>query len=759
MAKKPQRDEKRRRNETDDELGMHIVELPFSKIDREAHHLSLLEEGAREAARFPELLSDVLQLFRSVYPPHILASIAYYATCRRIGADGVSAKSLLPEVEQHHLELLQALLCTLGRWEWGTEPAGPTEIQAAIDAVKALAKAFHRRRLLQLREVQNEAQGFAIGLQEQIRDYTQMVRNWGYYSDMLRIAAAAHAPLDVPFKKFHGFSASEFLTVVNEVVEVYGERLNSRTALLHDIFRHRTRKAIVHDFFARYGGVAGDPAAFLADLPKRMTLRELRLWLRGHADRWLVMEMLIQPGVVAERLEMPEDRVRRIFEAVAMPPGALVGNDPEHLFLANPAWQKPCLRTGDEFIFFAPQSIVSFIWPIFRRLFEAAGLREALERRRSKFLEDSVAQLIATAIPGAVLQPNVKWSWQGRGYETDLIAVVDRVVLIVEAKSGVISDVALRGGRETMRKHIKKLMIEPAEQSARLRHILLLAGQGDPIAGGIARQLGVDAAKVERIIRLSVTLDDFSSLASAEAELQRAGWLPTDFTLPPTMNLAELGTCVDILEGPLFFLHYLTARERIQRATPIFGYEDDYLGLYLESGLDLPELHNGTHKGMIAGMAAALDRYYVSRDQGVAIPKPQPRIGPYLRSVLRSFETRRAPTWTIMGLTLLDAIPPGSDAELEAEIEALAYSVFENWRDPSHQSVMVGTGPCRRALAIFHVFPEALRDGLIERLNIIAENVMEDQEQQGAVIIARMLEQWQRPYEIAARLKPIAMAR
>lgn len=758
MAKKPEKDEKRLRGEVDGELGLHIVELPFSKIDREAHHISLLEEGAQEAARFPELLSEILQLFRSVYPPHILAAIAYYATCRRIGPEGVSAKSLLPEVEQHHLELLQALLCTLPRSEWGMEPAGPTEIQAAIDAVRALAKAFHRRRLLELREVQNEEQGFAVGLQEQIRDYTQMVRNWGYYSDMLRIAAAAHASLDSPFEAFHGFSASEFLTVVNEVVEVYGERLNRRTALLHEIFRHRTRKALVHDFFARYEGVAGDPDEFLAGLPKRMTLRELRLWLRAHADRWLIMEMLIQPDIVAGRLGMPERRVRRIFEAVAMYPGSLVGSDPERLFLANPAWQKPCLRTGDEFIFFAPQSIVSFIWPIFRRLCEAAGLKKALERRRAKFLEESVANAIAVALPDAVLQPNVKWTWQGRGYETDLIVVVDRVVLIVEAKSGVISDVALRGGSKAMRTHIKDLLIEPAEQSARLRDILVLAGQGDPAASGIARQLGVDATKVERIIRLSVTLDDFSSLASAEAELKRAGWLPGDLALPPTMNLAELGTCVDILDGPLFFLHYLTARERIQGATPIFGYEHDYLGLYLESGLDLPELHNGTHKGMIAGMAAALDRYYLSRDQGVTIAKPQPRIGPYLRSVLRSFQTRRAPTWAIMGLTMLDAIPPGSDAELESEIEALAQSVFENWRDPSHQSVMVGTGPCRRALAIFHVFPETLREGLLERLNVIAENVMEDQTQQGGVVIARMLEQWQRPYEIAARLKPVVMA-
>ena len=740
--------------ERDGAPGMYVVELPFSKIDREAHRANLLREGEESAVRFPELIAEIQQLYRTVYPLHIVAAVACGTMTHTVGPEGISLKGLIDGVEQHHLELLLALLCTIRRYEWNMEPATPIEIQAGIDAVKALATAFHRRRLRQVRDIRDPEHSFAVGLQEQIRDHTQMVRNWGYYSDMVRIAMAAHAPLDPAFEESHGYSATEFITVANALVEVFCERLGSRFALLQDIFRHRTRKAIVYDFFARYEGVAGDPDALLANLPKRMKLHELRAMLRAHADRWLVMEMRVEPGVVAERLGMSVDRVRMIFETLTLRPGSLFGHNPEHLFLANPAWQKPGLHVDDDFIFFAPHTIISFIWPILRGLCEAAGLKDTLEKRRSRFLEDTVAERIAAALPGAVLHRNVKWSWQDRGYETDLLAVLDRVVLIVEAKSGVISEGGLRGAPGSMRNHIQELLIDPAIQSARLRDILLAAGKGDTAAGKVADKLGLDPAKIERVIRLSVTLDDFSTLASSEAELKRAGWFPSELELPPTMNLAELGTCVDILEGPLFFLHYLVARERVQRAAAVFGYECDFLGTYLESGLEVPELEAGTHNAMISGMSAALDKYYVSRDEGRPARKPRPRIGAYLTSVIESLQNPRARTWTVMGLNLLDAIPPGHDDGLEGELDALAQSAAANWTDPDHRNVIIVTGPCRHGLAIFHVYPEALEDGLIDRLDAIVGGAMDDMGHDRAMVIARKLERWHLPYEVAARARP-----
>lgn len=183
---------------------------------------------------------------------------------------------------------------------------------------------------------------------------------------------------------------------------------------------------------------------------------------------------------------------------------------------------------------------------------------------------------------------------------------------------------ALRGAPDALKQHVKKLIVEPAEQSARLSDIVKLAGNGDTKAIAVTNSLAIDSHMIDTVVRISVTLDDLCVLSSAEYELKRADWFPNDLKMPPTLNLAELQVCADILSDPLHFLHYFAARERLQGATPIFGYEMDYLGLYLQCGLDLPELMSGDRSGIIVGMSSAIDRYYLSRDTGSPVAKPIP---------------------------------------------------------------------------------------------------------------------------------------
>lgn len=141
-----------------------------------------------------------------------------------------------------------------------------------------------------------------------------------------------------------------------------------------------------------------------------------------------------------------------------------------------------------------------------------------------------------------------------------------------------------------------------------------------------------------------MTLDDFSTLASAQADLKRTGLVPEAVDLPPTMGLADLCTCAHILDEPLHFLHYLAKRERFQGKMPIFGDELDYLGTYLVCGLELPEIEAGTHKGMFSGMSQAIDRYYMGRGIGRDGPKPCPAIEPYVAAVLDRLRSRAAPS-------------------------------------------------------------------------------------------------------------------
>ena len=739
-----------------DRPGMVVRELKGSDIDRDAHRAFSVDEARKAVAAFPGHIEAILAVFREAYPPHVIATIACWGMSQPAGPDMVSTKGLIEGIEQHHIELLQALLLTLERWEWGREPASNQQIQAAIDAVNALATAFHRRRMIQLEDLGDDLDRLvSIGLQERMRDHTQMVRNWGYYDDMVRIVRALHAPLDAAFAAHHGYSASDLVDIAEALVALHQERLGGRFVLLKDIFRGRTRKAIVHDFFARYEGVRSDPDAFLASLPKRMPLRHLSTMLLSYADRWLVMEMRVDPGVIAERLGKPVALVAKVFAALGLCPGALREHEKEHLFLSNPVWLKPAVRVDDDFLFFAPQSLVSFLPAILRTLAAEAGLTKALEKRRTLYLEEEMKRVIEEVIPSATLLPNVEWVWDGIRYETDLIAVIDRVVLIAEAKSGALTPSGLRGAPDSVRKHVQKLIVDPAVQSARLRNILLAARDGEPEALAVAEGLGLGLppAKIDTIIRVSATLDDFSALASAQAELKRSGLVPDDVELPPTMGIADLCTCAHILDDPLYFLHYLAKRERFQGKVPIFGDELDYLGTYLVCGLELPEIEAGTHKGIFSGMSQAIDRYYVGRSIGRDGLKPRPAVEPYVAAVLDRLRSRATPSWTTMGLALLDAIPPGSEECVGEALEELAEQVSEIGPDPDRPGALVARGACGNAVAVFHVFPRALEEDVLDRMVLLADDAMEQANTRRCVAFARMLERWDLPYAYAAPIR------
>lgn len=732
--------------------GMTVREVKAEDFDREALRAASVAAAIEATEAFPGYVEIIRDVLRAAFPPHVIATISNWSMVRRVGPDGVAVDGPIAGLEQHHVELLQALLLTLDRWEWGNEPAGHLQINAVIEALKSLATAFHRRRALAFEEIGDDPQRLTVAfIQERLRDNTQMVRNWGRYDDMIRIVRDVHAPLYGELAERHGFGATDLIEIADAVVALAQGRLTARITLLDDIMRGRTRKAIVHGFYERYDGLDGDPDEFLASLSRRTTLHQLRAMLQGHATNGLPLELRVEPEVIAERLGKPLPVVASAFEALSIRPGALRDSQPEHLFLANPVWLRPAIRDGEDFLFLLPQTIVGFLPEVLRGLAAEAGLTKRLERRRAEYLEREMTRVVASALPGAKMLTNAKWDWRGIRYETDLIAVIGKVVLIAEAKSAGLTEAALRGAPNSVRRHVQSLLVEPAVQSQRLQDILIAAGNGDAEAVRVAESLdlGLAPGEIERVVRLSVTLDDFSALSSAQVELKQAGWFPPEVKQPATMGLADLCTCVDILDNPLLFLHYLVGRERIQRLASIFGDELDYLGTYLHSGLDLSEVESGSHRGMFSRMSQPIDAYHLAIGIGRDAAKPRPRVQPYVSDILEKLARRRSPEWTTMGLTLLDALPPGTGDGLEDAINELAVEVARGGRGPDRPGVLLASPDSRRAVAAFHVFKETGREVIRDQMLFLADYAMQNAGSNRCVVIARMLERWDQPYALA----------
>ena len=382
--------------------GMTVREVKAEEFDRETLRKEAIAAANEATTAFPAYVQRIHEIFREAFPPHVIATISNWSMVRRVGPDGVSLDGPTAGLEQHHVELLQALLLTLGRREWGSEPADLSQVGEMIETLKSLATAFHRRRALAFEDIRDDPQRVTAAIiQERLRDNTQMVRNWGRYDDMVRIIRELHAPLDGPLTERHGFGATDLVDVADAVVGLTQERLTARIALLDGIMRGRTRKAIVRDFFAQYEGVDGDPDEFFASLSKRTTLRQLRAILQGHATIGLPMQFRVEPELIAERLGKPLAVVAKVFRALSIVPAALRESQPEHLFLANPVWHRPAIHDGDDFLFLLPQTIVGFLPDLLRDLSIEAGLAKRLEKRRAKYLEQEMTRVIAALEAGA----------------------------------------------------------------------------------------------------------------------------------------------------------------------------------------------------------------------------------------------------------------------------------------------------------------------------------------------------------------------
>lgn len=751
--KSKRRKDKNIKNPKNQELT--VFEHPFNKIDKDVLKKAFLSTGQESGKKFPAILQKLLGHFRSWYPPFIISTVATYGLQAGVGDEGVSSQGFIENIQQHHVEMLQALALTLPHAEWGNEPAPPKVIQQVIDQVGELAEAFLYRRFVAMDEERDEQQLVVLALQERLRAHTQMVRNWGYFSAVVRISKEMYGALDQDLSSHFGFSATDLIEVSKALLSAFERRSNKRWTVLRDIFRASTTEQLVRDFYAKYPDIEGEPEEFLAGIPKDVTTQMVKYRLLAHADIALVKLGIADADELAELTGRASEVVRRILEKLSLHPGDLDAEQIDSFFLANPIWVSPGMRIAGEFFFPTPQIIFSHIHPIMNALAEAAGVKTKLEKRRATFLETKVEEVVEKALPGISLTTNAKWEVDGKIFETDLLGQIDRVAFIVEAKSAALTSQGLRGAPERVKRHVRDLVVAPAQQSFRLEQIILQAKAGDPSSLGIASSLGLVLDDIDTVIRVSVTLDDFSTICSAEKELKAAGWVPQDLRLAPTLGLADFEVVADILDEPAYFLHYLAERERVQKIIDIFGDELDYLGFYLQTGFNIFSLEEAGGALAITEMSQAIDHYYCSIDAGVEVRKPGPKVHSQLARIIQELRRRNARSWTSMSLDMLSMGSAEEQDLLFSELEILRENVRKNYIDPKHLCSLVVSPPTHRAACvIFYVYPEVLSNQRQDIVSQLAGDALAEQNRTRCIIVGRKIEEWHRPYQFIGIAMP-----
>ena len=645
-------------------------------------------------------------------------------------------------------------MLTLSPKNWGRNPVTPDIIQAVIDEIVELADAYQIMRMSRLEQERDAQQHAVLTIQERLRANTQCVRNWGFRTPMFNTSTELYSPLDSGLHSYYRFSATDLIEVAKAILSIVEERASNRWAKFRPVFRSRNVRNLVQRYFAQFPDVEGDPEDLLGNLPQDVSLDGVKSFLMALADTKLFQLFLFDCDTIAEVSGRPIEVVRRVLDNISLRPGDLAEDRVDEFFLDNPIWTRPGIIINTKCLFPIPQAILSHIHAIMRRLAKQADLNGKLNQRRAAFLENKIGATIQRIFPSEDFTFNAKWNYEGAIFETDIVGQVDRVVLIVEAKSGALTVQGLRGAPGRIKRHVHDLVVGPAKQSARLEELIRKAKSGETAAVETISSLGLDPENVGTVIRISVTLDDFSMTTIAERELKAAGWVPPELRLAPTLNITDLDCVAEILHEPVYFLHYFAERERIQKTIELIGDEMDLLGLYLETGFNFAELETAANPLITTGLSKRVDHFFNSADAGVDVKKPRPKIHRTLEKIVLQIQSRHSEGWTSKALDLLRIGNLEEQRTVFRKIEKLRKQVPKRYRDPKHICSVVVVPPAHRdGFVIFYAYPDTIKERRYKVVQELAGAQFAVQDRTRCVVVGKKIEDWDNPYTFVAVCK------
>ncbi len=717
-----------------------------SEEDHPKLKAAMHEAALAAVADFPSTLELLKGQLRRHDPIGIMACFAGYGLIATVGSKDGAKQKPLKDIQQHHAELLQAILLTIAPDQWGGAPVVPGVMQIVFDSLPTLSDAFFLQRMLDAENITDKQELAVLSLQERIRMHTMGVRNWGHFGAVTRISKELYCALDADFTSHYGFSCTDFIEVAHNAVSELERRQTQHWKIFGRVMRGKSPQQVFRLYFKNVPGLVGNAEDMLAALPG-IDVDGAKAAALAHHSLRLSDCGTFAPDEIAKLSGRSTDLVERVFRAISLKPGALTEANTEYLFLGNPIWEAPAIELSTSFFLPMPQAVFSHIHRIMDRLADAAGLKKVLEKARSAYLQEKLESAFRSALAGAKIKPGAKWKVGDQLFETDVLLVIDRTVIAAEAKSNRLTPEGLRGAPARVKRHVQDMVLDPSVQSERLADLIGKAQSGDAASIAIVTDLGINPDAVDRVIRLSVTLDDFSILSAAEGEFKKVGWVPADHELAPTVLIADLLCVIDILDKPLLLLHYLSERTHLQKALNLVGDELDFLGLYLENGFNFV-LSDKNMLFVPTGMSAPIDRYYDALDAGISLPKPKPNLGTLFRQIIDRLNDRRPAGWTTVGLNLLGAASPSEQRRVERSLDKLRAMVRKNYRDPSHiNTVMIQPPQKHKARVGFYLFPEQLRGKVRSTMEGLSNEALDTGEVESIVLFARSTEKWDVPYE------------
>lgn len=697
---------------------------PFEGMTQEETDKRFIEIGEEHNVKYEESFASLQEEILKYDPVYLLSVNSFYSTF-----DSDSRIPMPPSgrrIFQYHLELLQGLILRNERKAYASDFAPPQGIYSIRKLLHECSSSFPMRRYVDLDPSMSEEERHRMLVLENVRSHTQSLRNWGYPQQVKRILTDLFAPIDDAVEKETGVRLQSLIGMWFDVSILLITRVQSHLDKLGPIVGAKSIKEAVEIYWRAVPQTSSKPEDMIAFLKKQgSSLEQTRYFLLSYSDRWLpdVYTLSFKNFFDAYPTSVAEDALKNILDKWTFSFGDLAGENPEHFFLGNPIWRRPLIRLeGDSYFMPVPGMFLSFALELMEDVIRTVpNLPAKYERRRAKFLEDEIERLFASAFPSAKVYRGSLWHEPNtrKDFENDLLVLIDSYQIIVEAKSGKVSDPARRGATSRLEKEIKELIVDPSLQAKRFADYL----QGNrgkhrfrTLSGTVNE---VDNNLCYETVRLNVTLDILANVQARWTDLRSAGFIPEGADLGVTLSLPDLELVFELFDTACEKIHYLARRAEFERNAHYMADETDLLAFYIDNGFNVGEAEYDGTPLVIYGISENLNPYFMKVWTGGSAQKPGRPYTKWWRRILARIEQQPIARWSEIGYMLLN-LSYEEQEFFEKEFRRVQRKVKSERRasDQGNAYVLLSGAEQRRNAVIGLAYKGATKE---QRYNMIAE--------------------------------------
>lgn len=712
--------------------------------------------GAKAKKDLDEKYPLIERWFKDYDPLYILSFCSMYLLSHPEGIDPEATGSL--DFYPHYLEIMQAFSLYNER---SYLPKPLTDNAEKLQQEMKEIGDLMQLRLLDIPEdLKTDEDIQAHMLRTDMMSHTIGVRNWAYYYQMKKVIGDLSELIKEDFEKIHRIDPVKLMYMLFKLAEERNNLLNEHLHKVRSFAKKKNYKEMIEAYnhaFPENKRIKGDGIEKIWDIAGRK-IKNLLVMLVCHSDLKIekIYSFDLDHAVSLYGDETKREELKKVLDCFSYEFGDLKDYEKEHIILDNPVHHRPFIRTGEN-------QYYSSIFGILPHL--ALGLLEDLiseneELRRNysdtvkpKYLEDEIERLFKLHFPSAKIYRGSQWKdpANNKGYENDLLVVIDTFALVVEAKSGQITPPAKRGAPSRLLKTLKELIEEPSEQAHRFIAYLKNNKGQHTFASRGGKTYVIDSSKINYFIPIGITLAHLGIISSNLKKLIEAGITEKRISdLAPSISLTDLESIFELLPIEAEKIHYFARRREIEDHVAYEGDELDLLAFYLENGFNIGDAeYSGKFVMNIMIKSKELDPYFVGTHEGIDLPKPRLAMTKWWKDLLETIASRKPQNWLETSFILLNTTKEDQE-KFEKLLEKLEDRIKTGKVDEKHNWVAFLSGPERRRFLIIG-YPYITYDK--EERNNVMKSILDSEDAKntrGAVIIGININRDDYPYSVLA---------